>query len=68
MITLLAFICMASGQCGPVIIAGGFVHEAQCQAYSHMMLDGWIAQHPEAKIERALCTPNPEYVIGKWML
>lgn len=65
--TLLIFACLAGDNCRPVVVAGGFVHPAQCEAYRPLMLDGWKAEHPEAKVERWICTESPERIIGAWM-
>lgn len=67
MITLLVLACLAGDDCRVVPIAGGFVHERQCEGYRSLMIAGWAAQHPEARIERSICTDKPAYIIARWM-
>lgn len=68
MISLLIFACLVgTDNCRPVVVAGGFVHPAQCEAYHELMLAGWSVEHPDAKVERWICTESPERIIGAWM-
>ena len=66
MFSLLIFACLAGDNCRVVPVAGGFVHERQCEAYRSLMLAGWSTKHPGIKIERAICTDKPEFIIGAW--
>ena len=66
MITLIVFACLAGDNCRVVPIAGGFIHQKQCESYGSLMIDGWKARHPEASVERVICTDKPEFIIGAW--
>ena len=67
MITLLVLACiMHTDDCRVLPVASGFVHEKQCEAYRRMMVLGWAVQRPDLKVERAICTDKPDYVIGRF--
>lgn len=68
MVTLLILACLAhSDDCRVLAVASGFVNERQCTAYSPLMIAGWAARNPGIDITRAICTENPDKVIGAWM-
>ncbi len=67
MVTLLIVACLLhTDNCRPIIVAEGMVNERQCNAYAPLMILGWGVQHPEAEVERGLCTQNPAYIIGRF--
>jgi hypothetical protein len=63
---LVVWFCIVGGtddQCNTALVAQGFVHEAQCKAYSQLLLAGWKSLNPTLKVIRWTCTASPQYLL-----
>lgn len=71
MVALLLWVCLSSAptECRVALVARGFVADQQCQAYSPLMVRGWLDMHPELKLRdgtRPLCTSQAEYLLHRF--
>lgn len=70
MLTLVILYCAVGttdrNLCHMTAVAQGFVEQAQCEAYSPLMVAGWLKLNDGYEVRRSWCTATPEHLIGKW--
>ncbi len=71
MFALLVWACLASNpsDCKVYAIARGMADARQCEAYSFLMVRGWIDLYPNLVMRagtRPMCVNNPEWVMGRF--
>ena len=71
MVALLIWACLATAptDCRVIQIADGFVADQQCQAYSLLMVTGWLKLHPGLQPRegtRPICTSQAQYLLHRF--
>lgn len=71
MISLLVWACLATAptECRVIQIAQGFVADKQCEAYSPLMVTGWLKLNPGLHLRdgtRPICTTQGQYLLYRF--